>query len=35
MYDGRYALTVFDMTDENGGEGVTISREGEVACSVE
>jgi hypothetical protein len=35
MYDGRYTLTVFDMTDENGGEGVTISREGEVACSVE
>jgi len=35
FYDGRYELTVFDMTDENGGEGVTAKRDGEVACSAE
>jgi hypothetical protein len=35
FYDGRYELTVFDMTNENGGEGVTLKREGEVACSAE
>ena len=35
MYDGRYTLTVFDMTVESGGEGVTVNREGEVECFVE
>ena len=35
MYDGRYKLSVFDMTEENGGEGVTVEREGEVVCSAE
>jgi hypothetical protein len=35
MYDGRYTLSVFDMTEENGGEGVTVSREGDVACLAE
>lgn len=35
FYDGRYGLSVFDMTDENGGEGVTIGREGVVVCSAE
>jgi hypothetical protein len=35
MYDGRYALSVFDTTEENGGEGVTVSREGAVECSAE
>jgi hypothetical protein len=35
FYDGRYELTVFDMTNENGGEGVTVTREGEVVCSAE
>lgn len=35
MYDGRYTLSVFDMTDENGGEGVTVDREGVVECSAE
>lgn len=35
MYDGRYALRIFDMTDENGGEGVMVSQDGEATCSVE
>lgn len=35
FYDGRYDLTVFDMTNENGGEGVMVKREGEVVCSAE
>ncbi|HEY6632794.1 MAG TPA: hypothetical protein VIZ90_15185 [Rhizobiaceae bacterium] len=35
MYDGSYVLSVFDMTDENGGEGVTVSREGRVVCFAE
>ena len=35
MYDGRYTLAVFDMTEENGGEGVTVEREGDVECSAE
>jgi hypothetical protein len=35
MYDGSYALAVFDTTEENGGEGVTVEREGDVNCSVE
>ncbi|MDQ2704814.1 MAG: hypothetical protein M3Y43_06605 [Pseudomonadota bacterium] len=35
MYDGSYMLRVFDMTDENGGEGVTVSREGAVECFAE
>ena len=35
MYDGGYTLTVFDMTEENGGDGVTVNREGEVECFVE
>lgn len=35
FYDGRYELTVFDATDDNGGEGVTVRREGEVVCSAE
>ncbi len=35
MYDGRYMLRVFDMTNENGGEGVTVSSEGVVECFVE
>ena len=35
FYDGRYTLTVFDTTLENGGEGVTLNREGEVVCSAE
>jgi hypothetical protein len=35
MYDGRYALSVFDITQENGGEGVTVTREGEVECFAE
>jgi hypothetical protein len=34
MYDGRYMLRIFDMTDEN-GEGITVSREGVVECFVE
>jgi hypothetical protein len=34
-YDGRYKLTVFDATEDNGGEGVTVEREGEVECSAE
>lgn len=34
-YDGRYALSVFDMTNENGGEGVMVEREGGVSCSAE
>jgi hypothetical protein len=34
MYDGRYMLRIFDMTDEN-GEGITVSREGGVECFVE
>ena len=34
-YDGRYELTVFDMTNENGGEGVMVKREGDVVCSAE
>jgi hypothetical protein len=34
MYDGRYMLRIFDMTDEN-GEGITVSREGDVECFVE
>jgi len=34
-YDGRYELTVFDMTDENGGEGVTVRRDGAVTCFAE
>lgn len=32
FYDGRYALSVFDTTDNN---GVTIEREGAVSCSAE
>ncbi|MEP9387914.1 hypothetical protein [Mesorhizobium sp. KR9-304] len=35
FYDGRYKLSVFDATEENGGEGVTVEREGEVVCSAE
>jgi hypothetical protein len=35
FYDGRYTLSVFDMTEENGGEGVTVTRAGDVACSAE
>lgn len=35
FYDGRYTLSVFDMTEENGGEGVTLNREGDVVCSAE
>jgi hypothetical protein len=35
MYGGSYALRVFDMTNENGGEGMTVSREGAVECFVE
>lgn len=35
FYDGRYTLSVFDMTNENGGEGVMVSREGDVECSAE
>lgn len=35
FYDGRYSLSVFDITDENGGEGVTVTREGVVVCSAE
>ena len=35
FYDGRYDLTVFDATEDNGGEGVTVKREGEVVCSAE
>jgi hypothetical protein len=35
FYDGGYDLTVFDMTNENGGEGVMVKREGEVVCSAE
>jgi hypothetical protein len=33
-YEGRYTLTVFDTTQENGG-GVTVTREGDVVCSAE
>jgi hypothetical protein len=32
FYDGRYALSVFDTTDNN---GVAIDREGAVSCSAE
>jgi len=35
LYDGTYDLTVFDATDDNGGEGVTVTREGEIVCSAE
>ena len=35
MYDGDYTLTVFDMTEESGGGGVTVNREGQVECFVE
>lgn len=35
MYDGRYVLSVFDVTDEDGGESVTFSREGDVECFAE
>jgi hypothetical protein len=35
FYDGTYDLTVFDATEDNGGEGVTVKREGEVVCSAE
>jgi hypothetical protein len=35
FYDGRYDLTVFDATEDNGGEGVTVKREGEAVCSAE
>ena len=35
FYDGRYDLIVFDMTNENGGEGVMVKREGDVVCSAE
>jgi len=35
FYDGTYELTVFDATDDNGGEGVTVTREGEIVCSAE
>lgn len=35
FYDGRYALSVFDTTNENGGEGVSVEREGDVTCSAE
>lgn len=34
-YDGRYDLTIFDATEDNGGEGVTVEREGEIVCSAE
>jgi len=34
-YEGRYELTVYDMTNETDGEGVTVAREGEVVCSAE
>ena len=35
FYDGTYVLTVFDATDDNGGEGVTVTRDGEIVCSAE
>ena len=35
MYDGRYKLSVFDTTEENGGEGITVEREGDVECFAE
>jgi hypothetical protein len=35
FYDGRYELTVFDTADESVPEGVTVRREGDVACSAE
>lgn len=35
FYDGSYTLSVFDMTNENGGEGVMVSLEGAVECSAE
>jgi len=35
FYDGRYELTAFDITNENGGEGVTIERSGVIACSAD
>lgn len=35
IYDGRYAVRVFDMSDGNGGEGVIVDREGDVECFVE
>lgn len=35
IYDGRHAVRIFDMTDENGGEGVTVDREGDEECFVE
>jgi len=34
-YDGRYDLAVFDANEDNGGEGLTVKREGEVACTAE
>ena len=35
LYTGRYALTVFDMSDDNGGESVTVSRASDTECLVE
>ena len=34
-YEGRYALTFFDSVDENNMEGLTVNREGDVACFAE
>lgn len=34
-YAGRYMLSVFDMTDATGGEGIMVRREGAVGCSSE
>ncbi len=34
-YVGRYELNAFDMTEANGGEGTTVVRDGDIACSVE
>jgi hypothetical protein len=35
LYDGTYEVTVFDATHDNGGEGTTVKREGEIVCSAE
>lgn len=35
LYDGRYDLTIFDATEDNGGEGVTVKREGAIECFAE
>jgi len=35
FFDGTYDLTVFDATNDNGGEGVTVERGGEIVCSAE